>query len=89
MIAPAAVVARVWALPLGTCGGRAHGRRYITSTWAHAAGRSRKVQAEELGGGDYISANIYLLASGARLYPCEMAAEKVIAFLLAFEPEAA
>tara|TARA_R100001369_G_scaffold2421_3_gene8042 strand:+ start:2301 stop:2441 length:141 start_codon:yes stop_codon:yes gene_type:complete len=37
--------------------------------------------AEELGGSDYISLNLYALASGTRLYPCEMPAAKVTAFI--------
>jgi hypothetical protein len=39
--------------------------------------------AEELGGGDYISLNLYLTARGARLRPCEMPAAKVVDFVLA------
>ncbi|EDZ45821.1 conserved hypothetical protein [Rhodobacterales bacterium Y4I] len=41
--------------------------------------------ARELGGGDYISLNLYRLASGARLKPCEMPADKVIRFVLALK----
>ena len=46
-------------------------------------GRSQKLEAEELGGNDYISFNLYRLASGETLLkPCEMPAEKVIAFVM-------
>ena len=74
------------ALPEGTHHGRAHGRRYIFTKSAPSAG-AEKLVAEELGGDDYISLNIYRLSSGARLRPCEMPAQKVIGFVLALEPE--
>ena len=51
-------------------------------------GKSEKLVAEQRGGGDYISLNLYHLAAGPQLYPCEMPAAKVIAFLRAFEPDA-
>lgn len=38
--------------------------------------------AEELGGDDYISLNLYLPRSGALLRPCEMPEQKVIDFVL-------
>lgn len=43
--------------------------------------------AEELAGPDYISLNLYKLADGPRLRPCEMSEDKVICFVLAFRPE--
>lgn len=43
--------------------------------------------AEELGGTDYISLNLYHLQSGAHLFPYEMSRHKVIAFVLAFRPD--
>ncbi|KIN62119.1 hypothetical protein Z946_975 [Sulfitobacter noctilucicola] len=45
-----------------------------------------KLVAEELGGKDYISLNLYALSSGPKLFPCEMPAEKVITFVRALEP---
>ena len=56
-------------------------RRYVWSKSTFNSGKSWKLVAEELGGSDYISLNFYALASGARLYPCEMPAAKVIAFV--------
>ncbi|WP_157970515.1 hypothetical protein [Nakamurella deserti] len=54
------------------------GRRYgVSRTWA-AGGRVQKLYAEELGGTDVISANLY---DGDRLQPCEMPAAKVLAFV--------
>ena len=68
-------------LPQGTFYGRAHGRRYIVSKTRQASGRSWKLVAEELGGGDYISLNLYRTRNGDLLRPCEMPATKVVAFV--------
>ena len=47
-----------------------------------AAGRSQKLEAEELGGPDYISFNLFRLSSGeVLLKPCEMPRKKVIDFI--------
>ncbi|MFK7836376.1 MAG: hypothetical protein AB8B60_09165 [Sulfitobacter sp.] len=89
MTPPADVVARIKALPDGTATGTAFGRKYIFTHSTFSAGKATKLVAEELGGADYISLNIYDLAKGAQLYPCEMPAEKVIAFVQAFTPDAA
>ena len=59
------------------------GRRYRVVKSQMANGRSQKLEAEELGGTDYISFNLYRLASGETLLkPCEMPTEKVVAFVL-------
>ena len=48
-----------------------------------------KLYAEELGGPDRISLNIYAPPSGApALRPCEMPIDKVTAFVLGAVPEA-
>ncbi|MDU8943497.1 hypothetical protein [Ovoidimarina sediminis] len=71
------------ALPFGGYGGTYEGRRYRITKSHFAAARSQKLEAEELGGPDYISLNLYRLASGdALLKPCEMPEEKVRAFVL-------
>jgi hypothetical protein len=57
------------------------GRRYGVTKATHADGRSVSVYAEELGGPDVVSANLYLTGSGEAFRPCEMPAEKVLAFL--------
>jgi hypothetical protein len=54
-----------------------------------AGGSSAKLVAEELGGRDYISLNLYRLRSGARLKPCEMPREKVVDFVTGLRPEGA
>ncbi len=69
------------ALPVGTHKGRFTGKRYVFSKTAFNTGKSWKLVAEELGGTDYISLNLYDLARGPRLYPCEMPTEKVMAFV--------
>ena len=77
------------ALPPGTFRGAAHGRRYVVTRSDHAGGTAQKLVAEELGGADYISANLYRLRAGARLKPCEMPEAKVTAFVLALVPDRA
>lgn len=74
------------ALPLGTHTGTAQGRRYVFTKSSLTKDAYRLV-AEELGGSDYISLNLYHLASGARLRPCEMPEAKVIAFVLNLRPD--
>ena len=71
------------ALPMGGYGASAYGRRYRVTKTVLLGGRSQKLEAEELGGQDYISLNLYRLADGtALLSPCEMPLEKVRDFVL-------
>ena len=71
------------ALPNGGYGGTFRGRRYRLNKSQFSQARSQKLEAEELGGNDYISFNLYRLADGtALLKPCEMAPEKVEEFVL-------
>lgn len=69
------------ALPTGTHRATFDSKSYVFSKSKFNAGKSWKLVAEELGGTDYISMNLYDLAGGPRLYPCEMSAEKVITFV--------
>ena len=57
------------------------GRRYGVARVARAGGRAVSVYAEELGGTDVVSTNVYVTAGGEELRPCEMPAEKVLSFL--------
>lgn len=57
------------------------GRRYGLTRQDFNQGRSLKVYAEELGGSDFISFNLYYLREQAQLKPCEMPDEKVLDFL--------
>ncbi len=74
------------ALPLGSFTGEFNGRRYVMTRQDFSGGQSQKLVAEELGGNDYISLNLYRLASGTRLKPCEMPARKVVDFVLHLRP---
>jgi len=74
------------ALPFGTFRGTARGRTYIATRSTVAGGRGEKLVAEALDGSDYISLNLYRLASGPLLKPCEMPEAKVIAFVLEIKP---
>ncbi len=74
------------ALPEGTFTGSAHGRRYVVVR--QVGGAIQKLVAEELGGKDYISLNLYRLHSGAQLKPCEMPTKKVVDFVMDLKVEA-
>ena len=83
MSADAAFLAAFDRLPFGGYGGTYRGARYRITKSRMANGRSQKLVAEELGGPDYISLNLYRLASGAALLkPCEIPEEKAVAFVL-------
>ena len=78
-----AVWARLQHWPRGYVVARYNDRRYGVSTSAHTNGRSMKLFAEELGGADRISLNIYAPEHGdLALKPCEMPIDKVTAFVL-------
>lgn len=70
------------ALPAGSFKARYENRPYIVTKSALSGGKAQKLVAEELGGADYISLNLYRLASGPLLKPCEMPEAKVVAFVL-------
>jgi hypothetical protein len=58
------------------------GRRYAVTRTVRAGGRAMSVYAEELGGTDVVSANVYLTSEGGeQLRACEMPSEKVLSFL--------
>ncbi|NNE52208.1 MAG: hypothetical protein HKN30_07385 [Sulfitobacter sp.] len=75
------------AIPEGTYRGWAQDKQWVATKSHFNEGRSIKLVAEELGGADFISANFYDLEKGARLFPCEMSAEKVITFIREFTPD--
>ncbi|WGH79515.1 hypothetical protein [Jannaschia ovalis] len=80
-----AVAERLLTLPLGTFRGRALGRDWLVTRALHAGGASEKLVARALDGSDYVSMNLYRLAAGPRLKPCEMPAAKVADFVAALE----
>ena len=79
----AALLERV---PEGWTSVTCHGRRYGLSRTTRAGGRSVSVYAEELGGPDVVSTNVYRTTTADLLRPCEMPAAKVLAFLRAWSP---
>ena len=85
--APAGFIHALDALPEGSTRGSAQGRAYVATKTTFSDGKSVKLVAEQLGGTGYISLNLYKLQSGAQLYPCEMPADKVIAFVTTFRPD--
>jgi hypothetical protein len=75
------------ALPEGSVTGCCAGRRYIATRSLFNGGRSVKLVAEELGGRDFVSLNLYRLKHGVLLKPCEMSRTRVIAFVTGFRPD--
>jgi peptide-methionine (S)-S-oxide reductase len=60
-------------------------KRYILSKELLPNGKVIKVYAEELGGKDFISFNMYKLKNGWELKPCEMPVGKVVNFIKEME----
>ncbi|CAN7285072.1 hypothetical protein ASC89_02500 [Devosia sp. Root413D1] len=82
-VSPVAVWTILTSWPRGYFTARYQGRRYGVTNTAHANGKSFKLYAEELGGSDRISLNIYRPPSSMEpaLKPCEMPVDKVTAFV--------
>lgn len=79
---------KFFALPRGTSFGGLGTARYVATISASDDGRRYKFYAEELGGSEHISFNLYRLDSGPPLLkPCEMPEEKVIDFVLNYHPD--
>ena len=57
------------------------GRRWGLRRTTRAGGSGVSLYAEELGGSDVVSTNVYRTGAGPVLRPCEMPAERVLAFL--------
>ncbi len=75
-------------IPRGYSQGHYAGHRWGTTLTEAAGGRRIKLFAEELGGTDCVSFNLYLTGDGKpQLKPCEMPAAKVVDFVLGYEPE--
>lgn len=74
-------------IPEGHSTGHFNGTRYRIEKTSHAGGRSVKLYARDLGGTDVISLNLYHLAAGDLLKPCEMPEAKVRAFVLGFQSD--
>lgn len=75
-------------LPMGYSTGLHGGRRYGTTLTVSEDGRRVSLYAEELGGNDHVSFNLYSPRTGkVTLKPCEMPQEKVIDFVLNYKPD--
>lgn len=62
-------------------------RKYGISVSISPDGKRRKLYAEELGGNDHISFNLYLISGKpAILKPCEMPEKKVMDFMSGMTP---
>ena len=74
-------------LPTGYSRGSYCGGSWGVTVERSADGRRVKLYGEALGGDDHVSFNLYHAGGQPRLKPCEMPAEKVIAFVTGFAPE--
>lgn len=75
-------------LPTGYLNGSFKGRTYGVTVARSEDGRRTSLFAEELGGRDVVSFNLYSLGSGEEaLKPCEMSSEKVMDFVIGLTPE--
>lgn len=74
------------ALPIGYSQGWFEGRRWGVTLDASPDGRRCWLYAEALDGSDHVSFNLYRLAGGPVLKPCEMPAAKVVGFTLNYRP---
>ncbi|MBY9064188.1 hypothetical protein K7957_14695 [Sphingomonas yunnanensis] len=87
MLIPAAFLTRLDALPAGYGEGLFAGRRYGVTVARSADHRRQWLWAEELGGSDRVSFNLYRLGGDrSALRPCEMSGAKVIDFVLGYVP---
>lgn len=78
----------VAAIPSGYGEGVYEGRRYGVTVHRSRDEKRTNLFARALTGGDVISFNLYRLRSGEDvLRPCEMPAEKVVAFVLGYVPD--
>lgn len=85
---PERFLRRFNALPVGTTTGTYARKRYAATKSVFNAGKSFKLVAGAVGDNDRISLNLYIPASGPRLCPCEMPRDRVIAFVLGYQPDA-
>ena len=75
-------------IPRGHSLGQYAGRRWSTTLEEAAGGKRFKLFAEELGGREFVSFNLYLTGDDMPLLkPCEMPATRVIDFVLAYESD--
>lgn len=76
-------------LPVGTSAGTFNGKTWHLTIKASDDGQRHWLYADEAGGNDFVSANLYITSHGRPLLkPCEMPRQTVTAFLLGFTPDA-
>lgn len=68
-------------IPIGYSVASYSNQKYGVTRTDFNNGNSIKVYAQELGGTNFVSLNIYITSSRILLKPCEMPEEKVIHFL--------
>lgn len=73
-------------IPIGYSEGAYRGAGWGTTLSTSTDARRRWLWAEALDGSGTVSFNLYMLAAGPALRPCEMPAEAVIAFVLGYAP---
>lgn len=83
---PEVFLAKLKRLPEGCSTVLFEKSKYTFSKMVFNYGKSCKVFADELKGKDYISFNLYHTRRGPQLKPCEMPADKVIAFIINLSP---
>jgi hypothetical protein len=75
-------------IPEGYSEGSFEAGRWGATVKRSPDGKRIWLYAEDLGGSDVVSFNLYLLeASGSSLKPCEMSSAKVVAFVLGYRPD--
>ena len=81
MAQPESLSALIERVPEGWTRVTYDGRPYGLSRTTRVDGRVVTITAEELGGSDLVSANVYRTSAADHLRACEMPDAKVIAFL--------
>jgi len=79
------LIDKIQKLPLGFSVVEYNNKKYGVTRTDYNSGKSSKVYAEELGGVDFISLNIYITNKKENLKPCEMPEQRVIHFLNNFK----
>lgn len=74
-------------LPTGYLKGSFMGRTYGVTVTRSEDGKRTSLFAEELGGQDIVSFNLYGLSTGELLKPCEMSSQKVVEFVIGLVAE--
>jgi len=77
------------ALPGGYSRGVFEGAPWGVSVERSPGGKRVKLYGEALGASDHVSFNLYHVGGDARLKPCEMPVQKVMAFVIGYQPDMA